>query len=695
MTAFLRLCAILFLCLCIVIPVIGNTRSHHIQDSLARLLSHTTRQTERYTLLRHLADNSNKNERLKYYLQLYSEACKVNDEKVQIEALLELGNRNKLDSIKYYISLAEKLTPTAGSKGLIVFLKGQWESIYSRNASEEEKAEHLKQLLKEYKADANKEIDIYDRILKLRTLCICLGYSIQSDIYTQYLEEQQKLTSQLPPENYYLRASVLTQLSILYTFSEEYKKAIETDKKLLEYIHDLERYYRKQGRIYRNYYTSYYAIYRRMLNNYPGLSAAEVDSCYAHLQQMCSLSEDVYWHFTRLDPKPHLYYHMAKNQYEKASVFLDSLWQKPPLQRQVPNHILLRYQIEIAQALGEKDKELKALKEYITVLHQLNQTRNLEKYKELQILNDVESLNQRNRETELEAEHNTKSLMGYIVSLLTVLLILILIFHLHSRRLVKRLKQSEQALKKEKMTLLETQEKLVQARDQAEASDRIKTVFIQNMSHEIRTPLNSIVGFSQLIASEAQNINSELKTYSNLILNSSELLLKLVNDLLELSAMESGKLKIVKSAYKINELCQTVVDSTKDKVKPGVKMTFTATREDTYTLVTDSMRVQQILLNFLNNAVKYTEQGEINLTYTINEQEQQVIFAISDSGPGIPSDKAEQIFNRFEKLNSFSQGNGLGLHICRLIAQALQGEVKLDTTYTRGARFIFIHPLPR
>ena len=124
-------------------------------------------------------------------------------------------------------------------------------------------------------------------------------------------------------------------------------------------------------------------------------------------------------------------------------------------------------------------------------------------------------------------------------------------------------------------------------------------------------------------------------------------------------------------------------------------MTFTATREDTYTLVTDSMRVQQILLNFLNNAVKYTEQGEITLTYTINEQEQQVIFAISDSGPGIPSDKAEQIFNRFEKLNSFSQGNGLGLHICRLIAQALQGEVKLDTTYTRGARFIFIHPLPR
>ena len=102
-------------------------------------------------------------------------------------------------------------------------------------------------------------------------------------------------------------------------------------------------------------------------------------------------------------------------------------------------------------------------------------------------------------------------------------------------------------------------------------------------------------------------------------------------------------------------------------------MTFTATREDTYILITDSMRVQQILLNFLNNAIKYTEQGEINLTYTVDEHKQQVIFAVSDNGPGIPCDKAEQIFNRFEKLDSFSQGNGLGLHICRLIAQALQG----------------------
>lgn len=237
-------------------------------------------------------------------------------------------------------------------------------------------------------------------------------------------------------------------------------------------------------------------------------------------------------------------------------------------------------------------------------------------------------------------------------------------------------------------------EELVVAHDKAKAADEMKTMFIHNMSHEIRTPLNAIVGFSQLLTDPRVELEPEKRMkFSHLIEYNSTLLTTLVNDVLDISELESGKYATEQRECRCNELCRTAL-STVEQCRPeGVELRFTSEMDDSYTLVTDRKRVEQVLVNFLTNAEKYTTEGEIRLHCSLAENPGKVTFSVTDTGCGIPPEKAETVFERFVKLDPFKQGTGLGLSICRTIAGLLQGEVRLDTAYTQGARFVFILPV--
>ena len=233
---------------------------------------------------------------------------------------------------------------------------------------------------------------------------------------------------------------------------------------------------------------------------------------------------------------------------------------------------------------------------------------------------------------------------------------------------------------------------LEEARRLAEKAE-LKESFLTNMSHEIRTPLNAIVGFTEIMAESArQEQQEEWTNYAELISSNSELLLTLVGDVLDIAQMESGEIKLNQQPCSLQAVCNISIDSVKHRCPKDVKMYFRESNQD-FILQTDAVRVEQVLTNFLTNAAKFTTKGEIVLSYDIDESQQQVIFSVTDTGIGVPEDKAEVIFERFEKLDSFVQGTGLGLHICRLIAKLLQGKVMVDTSYTQGARFIFIHPI--
>jgi len=271
-------------------------------------------------------------------------------------------------------------------------------------------------------------------------------------------------------------------------------------------------------------------------------------------------------------------------------------------------------------------------------------------------------------------------ILGFVVSFL-FLFIGFLIFYVYKRR-------------KTMAHLQRKNEELLVARDQAEQADRMKTFFIQNMSHEIRTPLNAIVGFSQLLFDSDMALGEEEKReFSVLIQQNSELLTTLINDILDLANLESGKYTMNIELHGCNELCRMAISTVAHRKPQSVRLYFTSEVDDDYQIMTDANRCSQVLINFLTNAEKYTEEGEIRLHCSLSENPGKVTFSVTDTGTGIPADKAETVFERFKKLDEFKQGTGLGLNICRIIAQRLHGEVKLDRNYTSGARFLFILPV--
>lgn len=263
-----------------------------------------------------------------------------------------------------------------------------------------------------------------------------------------------------------------------------------------------------------------------------------------------------------------------------------------------------------------------------------------------------------------------------------LLLVLLLLFVTWLLLRVQRLKR----------TLEEREGQLVVARERAEESDMLKSAFLANMSHEIRTPLNAIVGFSSLMQSEELS-QEERAEYCDIVVNNSEMLLTLLNDILEISSLECGKIRFNYASEEIVQICQHALMTTAHTRQEGVEGRFECA-VDSFMLTTDAHRLSQILINLLTNAGKFTSEGSITLGVEIDKEHGEVLFSVTDTGPGIPPDKQEMVFNRFEKLEgNKKKGTGLGLAICRQIAVIIGGRIWVDPTYTGGARFIFAHPL--
>ena len=214
------------------------------------------------------------------------------------------------------------------------------------------------------------------------------------------------------------------------------------------------------------------------------------------------------------------------------------------------------------------------------------------------------------------------------------------------------------------------------------------------MSHEVRTPLNAIVGFSQLLSLPDGSFPEEEKQeFAGHIVNNTKMLTMLLDDILHVSAMDSGNYRITYEDGEMHYMAQAAISSAEHRLKPGVRMYYDPETTEPHTFITDPHRVQQILINLLTNACKHTTEGEIRLTSSLTQNPGFVTYAIEDTGSGIPPEQADTIFERFTKLNDFVQGMGLGLSICRDIAQRMNARVYLDTTYTGGARFVL--ELPR
>ena len=277
---------------------------------------------------------------------------------------------------------------------------------------------------------------------------------------------------------------------------------------------------------------------------------------------------------------------------------------------------------------------------------------------------------------------NTRTILFSVLGLLCI----VVIFLWQQRKLNAKLHRAKNKLDEQNRTLIKAEEELRKAKEVAEQSNWLKTMFIQNMSHEIRTPLNSIVGFSGVLV-DMLDEKEDIGQYVALIESNSKLLLKLVGDILDISILDS-EVEIKHNAVDVNACCQASIDAAGASFDPGVRLIFEPACDE---LIINSNYnyIVQVLDNLLGNASKFTHEGSVTLAYEVKKEENQLIFTVTDTGIGIPVEEQERAFERFVKLDNFSQGAGLGLSICRIVAERLGGYLRIDKGYTQGTRVIF------
>ena len=277
---------------------------------------------------------------------------------------------------------------------------------------------------------------------------------------------------------------------------------------------------------------------------------------------------------------------------------------------------------------------------------------------------------------------NTRTILFSVLGLLCI----VVIFLWQQRKLNAKLHRAKNKLDEQNRTLIKAEEELRKAKEVAEQSNWLKTMFIQNMSHEIRTPLNSIVGFSGVLV-DMLDEKEDIGQYVALIESNSKLLLKLVGDILDISILDS-EVEIKHNAVDVNACCQASIDAAGASFDPGVKLIFEPACDE---LIINSnySYIVQVLDNLLGNASKFTHVGSVTLAYEVKKEDNQLIFTVTDTGIGIPVEEQERVFERFVKLDNFSQGAGLGLSICRIVAERLGGYLRIDKGYTQGTRVIF------
>lgn len=370
------------------------------------------------------------------------------------------------------------------------------------------------------------------------------------------------------------------------------------------------------------------------------------------------------------------YYLKERDYYIATDQFARALATSEYISKAYPGKIsrldLLPKNAFIYSQMGNKAKAVECYEMYIQGIDSLSRMQEDIAASEFSAMLGVQKLN--TEKIELQQEMQKRDLAGKqrIIIFLIVLLALGFVFFYREHLLNGRLRLSGKQLQ--------------EAKEQAEKASMMKTEFIQNMSHEIRTPLNSIVGFSQILSSMG-NENPEMQEYAGIIEQGSNNLLQLVEDVLDLSNLDSGTIIRTDIETDATSICHESALMVKNSLKPGVTFHL-QTEQEVFQFRTNPERLTQILLHLLKNAIKFTQEGSITLEWHTDKEHREIIFSVTDTGIGIPEDKREFVFERFAKVDTFVQGTGLGLSISRISAEKMGGSLILDPSYTDGCRFI-------
>ena len=384
-------------------------------------------------------------------------------------------------------------------------------------------------------------------------------------------------------------------------------------------------------------------------------------------------------------------YHMLKGEYKSALANVDMV-----LAETGDDYLpALKLKAELLLKAGEEQEAAILYHKSVNLIDSTYNESLSKQINQLRTIHEVDKLELRNKQVELESEKLKLTITMVVIIILLIALFVVVVHSFYLKRMKTLLEKSDEELKLDKEKLMLSEKALALAKEKAEADSRFKDEYLYNLRREIKTPLDSIVGFSHKLGEICAN--KEMDEYVSLIKNSSDLLVKLVNDTLCVSLLQTDQTPFVLENIEIVQFCKDRLHDVDSKIVSDVSLNFRSST-DRFILQTDAARLKQLLDILLLNAAKFTNEGEINLIYWVSQEKGYAQFIIEDTGAGIPKEIQEKVFKSLEFDTSVDanvpvEGVALGLVICKIIANRLEGTIALDSLYEKGTRIIFTHPI--
>lgn len=667
----------------------GNTA---VKDSLSEALPSASSPLQKLEIMTNLMDLSRQEEQVEYAKQLYWLALEEDEDYYKEAALTEIlrfyVNTDAKDSAKVYLAEAERELKGKARDFLVTYMK----TIMDVRVVYYTKGEDRMKLIEKYKLrlETEKDMPVLDKISNYYLLGMANSNRVdpknQDAIYKEvcyYMNNLIELSDNIPLRYSYLfRLNTLNILSLMEATPENRVKAS------LRYL-NMQKEYADTKEMKKRPYTSK----RHLLNAYSTLAtAAETvgkDMATYYFNYFIDLNrkypEDAAFsaeydrYFTSLN------YYKSIRDFQKAADYNDSViyyFRHGDFQFDLTENIVLtlKDKIDCLDSLHRYKDAYEAYKEY-SVLLDSARTRSMEnKVEDLEIKKHVDELVVEKKALEIDLQKSRSQLYLFLALLILSICFGIFIFF----RLGKI-----KSLYKE---LQESNRLVIIASEKAQESERMKNAFIKNMCHEVRTPLNAINGFAELITSDGIS-PEEKKEFSKIIYTNCHNITSMMNDVLVIAQLDSSNEVLPLEPVHISLLCHHEMNKLKKlQQKPDIHYQVEGDKSNDL-IYSDPNHFGIIISHLLNNANKFTNQGSITLSYRPEEEGRIMCIYVTDTGCGIPADKSEWIFERFTKNDDFIPGSGLGLYLCRLITQRLNGSLKLDTCYTGGARFILRLPI--
>lgn len=667
----------------------GNTA---VKDSLSEALPSASSPLQKLEIMTNLMDLSRQEEQVEYAKQLYWLALEEDEDYYKEAALTEIlrfyVNTDAKDSAKVYLAEAERELKGKARDFLVTYMK----TIMDVRVVYYTKGEDRMKLIEKYKLrlETEKDMPVLDKISNYYLLGMANSNRVdpknQDAIYKEvcyYMNNLIELSDNIPLRYSYLfRLNTLNILSLMEATPENRVKAS------LRYL-NMQKEYADTKEMKKRPYTSK----RHLLNAYSTLAtAAETvgkDMATHYFNYFIDLNrkypEDAAFsaeydrYFTSLN------YYKSIRDFQKAADYNDSViyyFRHGNFQFDLTENIVLtlKDKIDCLDSLHRYKDAYEAYKEY-SVLLDSARTRSMEnKVEDLEIKKHVDELVVEKKALEIDLQKSRSQLYLFLALLILSISFGIFIFF----RLGKI-----KSLYKE---LQESNRLVIIASEKAQESERMKNAFIKNMCHEVRTPLNAINGFAELITSDGIS-PEEKKEFSKIIYTNCHNITSMMNDVLVIAQLDSSNEVLPLEPVHISLLCHHEMNKLKKlQQKPDIHYQVEGDKSNDL-IYSDPNHFGIIISHLLSNANKFTNQGSITLSYRPEEEGRIMCICVTDTGCGIPADKSEWIFERFTKNDDFIPGSGLGLYLCRLITQRLNGSLKLDTCYTGGARFILRLPI--